>query len=192
MPIIYIVLQYLQVIILPIPTVVSTVAGVTLFGALKTTIYSLIGICLGSITAFFIGRKWGNKAVSWMIGKDVLDKWQKKLKGKDNLFLTIMFILPMFPDDILCFIAGLSSMSSSYFIGMIFLSRLLTIVGTCFSFDFIPFNTWWGILIWVIFFVFIMTIFLVAYKNIDKLQKILSKKFKVFRKKPKTTSDNKK
>ena len=170
MPIIYIVLQFLQVILLPIPSVVSTVAGVALFGAFRTTLYSLIGIFLGSLLAFFIGRNFGHKAVSWMVGEESLIKWQKKLKGKDNLFLTIMFVLPLFPDDILCFFAGLSSMSKRYFILMIFLTRLIGIACTCYSFDYIPFNTWWGLLIWSIFFALIVVAFIFVYRNLDKIQ----------------------
>ena len=171
MPILYIVLQYLQVIILPIPTVVSTVAGLALFGPFQTLIFSFIGITLGSITAFFIGRKFGYKAVVWIVGAETLDKWQKKLKGKDNLILTIMFVLPLFPDDVLCFIAGLSSMTNRYFLVMIVLTRLIGIAGTCYSFDFIPFNTWWGILIWVIFISAVVFAFVFVYKNMDKIQR---------------------
>jgi uncharacterized membrane protein YdjX (TVP38/TMEM64 family) len=183
MPILYVVLQYLQVVILPIPSVVSTVAGVTLFGPLQATVYSLIGIILGSITAFVIGRKLGNKAVRWMIGEDSLKKWQKKLKGKDNLFLTIMFLLPMFPDDVLCFIAGLSSMSTKYFLIMILISRLISISTTCYSVDIIPFNTWWGLLVWGILIVAIVMTFILIYKNMDAIQVKLGKRFKIFRKK---------
>lgn len=175
MPFLYIVLQFLQVIILPIPSIVSTAAGVTLFGAFRTMIYSLIGILLGSFVAFFIGRKLGHRAVSWMIGEENLIKWQKKLKGKDNLFLTIMFVLPLFPDDILCFVAGLSSMSTRYFVWMIIISRLLGIAGTCYSIDFIPFNTWWGIMLWCLFLALIVTAFILVYKNMDKIQRILKK-----------------
>ncbi len=173
MPIFYTVLQFLQVVVLPIPSIVSTVAGVALFGAFKTTVYSLIGILLGSFLAFFIGRKWGNRAVSWIVGEDTLKKWQRKLKGKDNLFLTAMFLLPLFPDDILCFLAGISSMSTKYFLTVITLSRILAITATCYSFDFIPFNTWWGIMLWVIFFVGIILLFILVYKNMDKIQNAL-------------------
>ena len=185
MPILYVLLQYLQVVILPIPSVVSTMAGVALFGPFKTLLYSLAGILLGSMTAFLIGRKLGSKAVAWMVGKDTLDKWQKKLKGKDNLFLTIMFLLPFFPDDVLCFIAGISSMSTGYFSGMILISRLLAISVTCYSIDIIPLNTWWGLLIWAVLLVLMIVAFLIIYKNLDRLQAFLSKHFKVFRKKKK-------
>lgn len=183
MPLFYIALQYLQVVILPIPSVVSTAAGVALFGPFWTTVYSLIGIILGSLTAFIIGRKLGHKAVAWMVGEDSLKKWQTKLKGKDNLVLTLMFLLPLFPDDILCFIAGLSSMSFLYFIIMVAISRILAVSATCYSIDLIPFNTWWGLLIWGVFFALIIVAFIVIYKNLDRIQNALSKRFKFFRKK---------
>lgn len=182
MPILYIALQYLQVVILPIPSVVSTVAGLALFGSFWTMIYSLIGILLGSLTAFFIGRKLGHKAVVWMVGKDTLEKWQNKLKGKDNLFLTVMFLFPLFPDDVLCFIAGLSSMSSTYFIIMIVVSRILAIGTTCYSLDFIPLNTWWGLLIWGVLIAVFAVVFVLVYKNMDKIHAFLSKRFHFFKK----------
>ncbi len=175
MPILYILLQYLQVILLPIPSIVSTVAGLALFGAFKTMIFSLIGILLGSITAFFIGRRLGYKAVSWIVGEDTLRKWRKKLKGKDNLILTIMFILPLFPDDVLCFVAGLSSMSNRYFLAMIVFARVIGIAGTCYSFDFIPWNTWWGLLIWAALILGVITVFILVYKKMDSLQAFYKK-----------------
>jgi len=183
MPLVYILFQYLQVIILPVPSVVSTVAGVALFGAFKTTVFSLIGILAGSFTAFFIGRKLGAKAASWLVGEETLSKWQKKLKGKDNLFLTVMFLLPLFPDDILCFIAGLSSMTTRYFSVMIVVSRVLAVSTTCYSIDLIPFNTTWGLIVWGVLLALIVLAFVLIYKNMDKIDGWLSKRFKVFRKK---------
>ena len=176
MPIFYIVLQYLQVVVLPIPSLISTVAGVALFGAFKTLLYSLIGILLGSITAFLIGRRFGKKAVGWMIGEETLNKWQKKVRGKDNLILSAMFLLPLFPDDILCFLAGLSSMSLKFFTIMMSGSRFLAIGATCYSIDFIPFNTWWGIMIWIAFAVLITFLFILVFKNLDKIQAWIKRK----------------
>lgn len=178
MPLFYILLQFLQVVILPIPAFVSTLAGVALFGAFRASVYSMIGILLGSAVAFWIGRRLGNRAVVWIVGEDTLKKWQKKLKGKDNLILTLMFALPLFPDDILCFVAGLSSMSTKYFLTVIFLSRIFGIVTTCYSFDFIPFNTWWGLLAWGGIFAIVITAFVLVYKNMDKIQRKLKEKRK--------------
>jgi uncharacterized membrane protein YdjX (TVP38/TMEM64 family) len=178
MPIAYIVLQFLQVLILPIPSFVSTMAGVALFGALPTLLYSYCAIVPASIIAFFFGRKLGRKAVSWMIGESTLVKWQNKLKGKDNLILTTMFLLPLFPDDILCFVAGLSSMSNKYFLGMILICRLINLCGTTFSIDFIPFTTWWGILLWVLLGIVFTLLFIYIYKRTDKIETLFKALFK--------------
>ncbi len=182
MPIFYILLQYLQVVILPIPSIVSTVAGVALFGALKATAFSFIGIVLGSLSAFFIGRKLGFKAAVWLVGEEILRKWQRKLKGKDEIFLSLMFLLPLFPDDILCFLAGLSTMSNGYFIALILISRFFAIACTCYSVDFIPLNTWWGIAVWGAFILAIALTFVSVYRNLGKIQKFFSRRFKSLRK----------
>ena len=178
MPIFYIVLQFLQVVILPIPSIVSTVAGVALFGAFRTMIYSLAGILIGSITAFFIGRRLGNKAVSWIIGNEMLSKWQKKLKGKDTIVLSLMFVLPLFPDDVLCFIAGLSTMSTRYFLVVVLLTRLLGIFATCYSVNFIPFTTWWGIILWLVFAVVVIAVGIILYRKMDSIQHLLKRRSK--------------
>lgn len=144
MPFLYVLLQFLQVVVLPIPGFVSTIAGVALFGPFFACLYSLIGIIAGSFTAFFIGRKFGAKAVGWMVGVETMEKWQKRLKGKDNFILTAMFLLPVFPDDVLCFVAGLSSMSNAYFSVMIVCSRVLSVVCTCYFALWIPITEPWG------------------------------------------------
>ena len=182
MDILFIVLQYLQVIILPIPSFITLVAGTALFGSVKCFLYSFFAIVSGSVTAFFIGRFLGYRAVVWMVGKDTLERWLKKVKGRDNVVLTAMFILPLFPDDVLCFIAGLSSMTSKYFISMIIIARAISVSTTCFSFDFIPFNTWWGVLCWILIGVLVTVLFVLFYKNQEKIQKWLNKRKKSKRK----------
>lgn len=169
MPFLYILLQFLQVVLLPIPSLVSTLAGIALFGALQTAVYSLIGILAGSFLGFFVGRKLGFKAVSWLVGEDKLRAWLKKMKGKDNLILTTMFVLPLFPDDILCFVAGLSTMSVKYFTLMILFARSISVFTTCFSVDLIPLNTWWGIALWGLIFAVGIVGFIYLYKNINKI-----------------------
>lgn len=175
----FILFQFLQVVVLPVPGSVSVAAGVALFGPLRCSLFSFIGIALGSVVAFFIGRVVGYKAVCWIIGKDDLDKWLKKIKGKDYLILSLMFLLPMFPDDVLCFVAGLSSMTWRYFLVMIIITRAISVVTTAYSFDLIPFTTWWGILIWLVLFALVALAFVLVYKNSDKIDKVIKRKFKL-------------
>ncbi len=165
----FISLQFLQVVILPIPSTVTVVAGTALFGPLRGSFYSLAGIVLGSLVAFLIGRYAGTRVVGWLVGKETLEKWLKKIKGKDKLLLTAMFLLPVFPDDVLCFVAGFSSMSFWYFLAVILISRVIAIFTTSYSITLIPFDTWWGILIWVVLFVLVAALFVVLYKKSDAI-----------------------
>lgn len=177
----YILFSFLQVVVLPVPGSVTVAAGVALFGPLKCAIYSFIGIVSGSIVAFAIGRWIGYKAVKWIVGKDTLDKWLAKLKNKDYLILSIMFLLPMFPDDVLCFVAGLSSMTWTYFIIMIVVTRLISVFTTAYSVGFIPFNTWWGILIWGLIAAAIVIAFWLVCKYSDQIDYFIKTKFKLKR-----------
>ena len=146
---IYVLLQFLQVIILPIPSVVSTGAGVLLFGPLKGAIFSIIGIVLGSFTAFLIGRVFGYKAVKWLVGDKALSKAIKSVSNVDKILLAFMFLFPFFPDDLLCFVSGLSTITPLFFVLMVLITRSVAITFSCFSLNnnLIPFDTWWGILL---------------------------------------------
>lgn len=179
--VLFIVFCFLQVVVLPVPGSIAVAAGVALFGSLKCAIYSFIGIVAGSVVAFAIGRWIGYKAVKWIVGKDTLDKWLKNLKGKDYLILSIMFLLPMFPDDVLCFIAGLSSMTWPYFLIMIVITRAISVFTTAYSFGLIPFTTWWGILIWIIIAALVVLSFWLVCKYSDKIDSFIKTKLKLKR-----------
>lgn len=184
--IIFILMQILQVVILPIPGFVAVGAGVLSFGVWKGALFSLIGIMSGSLIAFFLGKFLGYKAVCWFVGKKTLDNVLLKVKGKDKFVLTFMFLFPFFPDDVLCFVAGLSSMSNLYFVIMILITRIISVYTTSFSLNgnIIPFNTWWGILIWIVLIVGTFILSKVIYKHGESIQKKLKNFFK-FKKKNK-------
>ncbi len=177
--IIFIVFSFLQVVILPVPGSVTVAAGVALFGPLECALYSFIGILTGSLVAFAIGRWIGYKAVCWIVGKDDIDKWLSKIKGKDYLILSLMFLLPLFPDDVLCFVAGLSSMTWGYFIIMIIITRLISCFSVAYSLDLIPFNTWWGITIWAVIVILVALAFYLVCKYSDRIDAFIKRKFKL-------------
>ncbi len=176
----FILIQFLQVVVLPIPSFITVGAGVLLFGPLRGAIFSCLGIILGSIVAYFLGRIFGFKVVSWLVGKDSVKKGLNLVKGKDRALLTFMFLFPFFPDDLLCFVAGLTSMTPLYFITMIVIVRLITVFVSSYSLNnsIIPYNTWWGILLWIIFFILTGLLTYFIYKKGDKIEKFLNK-FKI-------------
>ena len=170
----------MQVVVLPVPGFITVSAGVLLFGAFRGSLYSVIGIVTASIVAFFIGRVFGYKVASWLVGKESLDKTLNMVKGKDKVILTFMFLFPFFPDDVLCFVAGLSSMSVPYYIVMITITRIINIVVSSYSINgsLIPYDTWWGILIWIGVFIAVAALCYVVYKYGDKIEDFFAKKFK--------------
>lgn len=186
-PICFIIVQFLQVVVLPIPSVITVGAGVALFGPLKCIIYSYIGIVLGSFVGFFVGKVLGYRAAAWLVGKETLDSWLLKIKGKDRAVLSAMFLLPMFPDDILCFVAGLSTMSWPYFTVMILITRALGIVMTSYTLNgsIIPYNTWWGLLSWALIGIAVIVLFIFLYKKGDKIERWFIDKFDALKKRKK-------
>lgn len=192
-PGVFIVLSFLQVTIIPIPSSITILAGSYVFGPWLSYLYSFIGIFLGSLFAFFLGRKIGKAYVNWIVGdKDTLNYYLKKLRGKETIILFFMFILPFFPDDILCSIAGILPITWSLFIFMQIITRIITIGTTLFfmSGEIIPYDTWWGILILTIIAISTILLFVYAYKNSEKLNEkleSLTKKIRFRKKKHKET-----
>lgn len=186
--VIFVLLQFAQVVILPIPSTITIGAGTALFGPLWGGFLSWIGIVIGSIVAFMIGRYFGYKVTAWIIGEDTLEKWLKKVQGKSNVLLTFMFLFPFFPDDTLCFVAGVTKMKMPYFIIMIALIRALTIFTTTYSMEgaLIPYTTWWGLLIWGIIFVITIATMIWIMKKGDVIEQWIVKKWdQITRKKDK-------
>ncbi len=176
--IIFTVIQFLQVVILPIPSVFTIGAGVILFGPLKTAIFSCFGIISGSIVAFMMGKYLGYKLVKWLVGEKLVNKILKLISGKDKLLLTFMLLFPFFPDDALCFVAGITTISPYYFIITIIITRFVTIFISTYSINnsIIPYNTWWGILLWCIILVASISITFIIYKNGNKIEKYFKNK----------------
>jgi uncharacterized membrane protein YdjX (TVP38/TMEM64 family) len=121
---IYIAMQILQVVIAPVPGEVTGFVGGLLFGVLPGTILATIGLTLGSIVAFVIARLLGAAFVHRIIKKEYIDKFDYFITHK-GLYLTwILFIMPGFPKDSLCYLLGLTRMRYLDFILINLLGRL--------------------------------------------------------------------
>ena len=124
-PLIFIFIQAIQVVIPILPGFVTCIAGAVVFGPLEGFIYSYTGMCLGSMMAFYISRKYGTAFVKKLVKPQTYDKyilWLEKGKKFDILFLLAIF-LPAAPDDVLCFIAGLTRMTWKKFTIIILLGK---------------------------------------------------------------------
>ncbi len=164
-------IEILQVLFLPIPAILTLLVSVLLYGEFYGALVFFIGVFLGSILAFLIGKKLGRRAVSYLIGEKNLQKSLNFIKNKDKFALTFAFFMPFFPDDLLCFVAGLSSISLKYFTLIIGFSRLISSIFLSFSISgkLIPFNTFFGALFWIIAIILVVVLTIFIYKNGEKI-----------------------
>lgn len=186
--IIFFLFQILQTTVLQIPAFFVTIAGTYIFGLWPTFIMSYLAVMLGSIIMFLIGRKAGKKFLYWLVGKETAEKWINKMGGAKYLYF-LMMVFPMFPDDILCVIAGLTNMSFNFFFWTNILARGLGIACTVFfgSGTVIPFHGW-GLIVWGIILVFIAILFYLSVRFKDKIDEVVKQIF-TRNKKEKTNKD---
>ena len=173
-PIVFIVASFLQVTFIPIPSSVTIIVGNYLFGFWLSFLYSYIGIILGSILAFYLGRWLGRPFVNWVVGDaKAVDEYLIKMKNKEKVILFFMFLLPLFPDDALCSLAGILPISFLTFLFMQLLTRATSILGTLFfmSGEIIRYDAL-GITIIVIVCILALVAFYLSYKYADKINEI--------------------
>ncbi|MDI3310070.1 MAG: TVP38/TMEM64 family protein [Thermoanaerobacterium sp.] len=106
---VFILIQVLQVVIFIIPGEVVQIAGGYLYGAVLGSLYSLIGITIGSVLCFAIARLLGYEFVRGMLSEDKLKKFDYIINNKKGeLGLFIVFLMPGLPKDALSYVAGLT------------------------------------------------------------------------------------
>ena len=173
--IVYMFIQFLQVTFLPIPAMITTIAGTLIFGPWETVLMSIVAIMLGRIFAFWLGRKFGMPIVKWMVGEDDANKWSQVLgRGKYTYFLMLLF--PLFPDDILCMIAGITTMSWKFYIIANAIAVVITNFAMCFfaSGELVPFSGW-GIPVWIVLGVLLVGAIIFSFKYKDKIEEFVYK-----------------
>jgi uncharacterized membrane protein YdjX (TVP38/TMEM64 family) len=124
-PLVFIAVQAIQVVIPILPGAIGCVAGVIAFGPVLGLLYSYIGISIGSIWVFLISKKYGLPVVKKLVNPKKLGKYLDWLdKGKKfDTFFALAILFPFAPDDVLCYIAGLTKMKLKKFSLIIFLCK---------------------------------------------------------------------
>lgn len=181
--IIFIIFQILQTTVLQIPAMFVTIAGAVIFGRWQAFIMSYVAVMIGSVIMFWIGRKAGRPFLYWLVGKDTGEMWIERMSNGKYLFF-LMMLFPMFPDDILCVVAGLTNMSFPFFFWTNMLARGVGILCTVYfgSGAIIPYHGW-GIVVWAILIVLMIVLFYLSVKYKSKIDIIINK---IFKRKPQT------
>jgi len=122
---VFISLQILQVVAAPIPGELTGIIGGYLYGSLLGTIYSTIGLTLGSWLAFALARMFGLPLVEKTVKPEIIQKYDYLMEHQGVLVAFILFLIPGFPKDYLCYIIGLSHMRTWTFLVISTIGRLL-------------------------------------------------------------------
>ena len=134
--IVFIGLQILQVVAAPIPGEVTGLIGGYVYGAFLGTVYSTIGLTIGSWIAFALARFFGLPLVERIVKPAIIEKYDYFLEHRGLFVSFLLFLIPGFPKDYLCYIMGLSHMKTWHFLGISTVGRLLgtillSVSGSC-------------------------------------------------------------
>jgi len=112
----FILLQSLQVVAAPVPGEVTGVLGGFLYGPFLGVFLSTIGLTLGSWINFSLSKTFGRPFVDRFVSKKTMDKYDYLLHHKGAFLVFILFLIPGFPKDILCYILGLGHLTTREFL----------------------------------------------------------------------------
>ncbi|PSB20754.1 TVP38/TMEM64 family protein [filamentous cyanobacterium CCP1] len=110
----YIAFLVVAIVVGPVPSTPVTVAAGAVWGGFPAGTYGVIGLFLGSLAAYFIGRTLGRSAVQALTGKSV---YFSKHRGEIYLgwIVFVSHLFPFLPYDLVSYGAGISGMSLPIF-----------------------------------------------------------------------------
>jgi uncharacterized membrane protein YdjX (TVP38/TMEM64 family) len=133
-PAILFVLFILQTFIAFIPGQALMVASGFVYGFTGGTLITWISLVVGGQAAFWLARYYGRPFAEKWVSAPVLDRWDRSSAGQGIGFYVVTLVMPFFPNDAMCYVAGLGNMTGRRFlianiIGRGIASLLTVIVG---------------------------------------------------------------
>lgn len=129
-PVVFWLVQAVQVVVAPIPGGLTIVAGAAMFGIGPALALSLSGIVVGSLVLFAAERRWGRPLVAKLLGEEAVSRYTGLLERGGGGWLFLAFLLPFLPDDALVAVAGISGMGYRRFLLLVTFGRLPTVALT--------------------------------------------------------------
>jgi len=146
-PAILFVLFILQTFLAFIPGQALMVASGYIYGFTGGMLITWTSLVAGGQMAFWLARRCGRPFAEKWIPPTVLDRWDKSAAGQGIGFFATTLVLPLFPNDAMCYVAGLGRISSQRFLIANLLGRGLASLITVFIGAYgqkIPMQVWVG------------------------------------------------
>ena len=122
---VFIAVQALQVLFAPVPGEVTGFVGGFLYGGVRGLLYSSIGLSLGSLGAFGLGRLFGRPLVERIARAETLERYDFLVAERGVWMTLLLFLVPGFPKDLLCYVLGTSRMAPGAFFAVSTVGRVL-------------------------------------------------------------------
>lgn len=121
----FVVLHIVEVAIPILPGGVTTLAGTVIFGPFWGFVYNYISICVGSVIGFHIAKTFGRPILQAFFSPKTLATYEKHTNSDSKFakYFSLAIFFPIAPDDMLCYLAGTTSMSYKQFTTIIVLGK---------------------------------------------------------------------
>ena len=129
-PVILFLLFVLQVFLAFIPGQALMVACGYLYGFWGGFLISWLSLVIGGEAAYVLARKYGRPFAERWVSPEVLSRWDNAAAGQGIAFFAITLVMPLVPNDAMCYVAGLGTISHRRFIAANLLGRGMACVIT--------------------------------------------------------------
>lgn len=146
---IIVLLQAFQVVFIPISNQIISAPVSVLFNneLWKVFLSSFIGIEIGTIALFFIGRFGGEKIIKWILGDEEKTEKCKIFMQKGKAFYPLGMLVFIIPDDILTTLAGSAKYNFWYVLIMSAITRAICVAVSVFGIGYATKYPWlWAVL----------------------------------------------
>ncbi len=114
-PLALFILMVAQVFVAVIPGHALMVTAGYVYGATGLLVI-ITSTVLGSQIAFFIARRYGRNLIYKLASPGVVQRWDGMARDQGVLFYFFAFVLPIFPSDLMCYVAGLGVIPARRFL----------------------------------------------------------------------------
>ncbi|OUQ21669.1 TVP38/TMEM64 family protein [Flavonifractor sp. An135] len=170
----YFLIQLASVILAPIPSNLTAMAGGLLYGAGLSFLLTAGAVILGSMIVFLLARALGRSFADRFVSQRVSERYLEIIRRKRDVFLALVFLFPFFPDDLICILAGLTDIPPLRFLVLVTLTRPWGLLVACaLGGSVISIPIWAMVLIGAVG----LVLFLVALKYGDRWEAALLERF---------------
>jgi len=148
-PVILFVLLFAQVFIAVIPGHALMMTSSYVYGFAEGATITAVSTIIASQLAFLIARNYGRSLIDRLASPQIIERWDKLSANQGALFYFFTFVLPIFPSDLMCYVAGLGKVSPArFFLANVFgrsvVAISITLIG---AFGFQPPMWFWAAMI---------------------------------------------